>query len=205
MVIDPTGAIVARSRVPSRRTKSGRPPGVAEQDAEVYWRALGEACRAVWALPGCAPRRDRRNGAHDAARHRRRDRPDGTTAAARDRLARPPPHGGPAVHRRRDRARIPGARPRTRSAASWPTRKRTGSARTSPRRGPHPPLSLLRVPDPSADRAASSTPSRRRSASSPSTTSARRGPKPATGGGPRPPSTRRGCPSSCPPTQRWGR
>jgi sugar (pentulose or hexulose) kinase len=52
MVIDPTGAILGTTRVPIEAYQPGGPPGVAEQDAEVYWRALGEACRALWAMPG---------------------------------------------------------------------------------------------------------------------------------------------------------
>src|SRR5262245_45770603 len=51
MVIDPTGTIVAKARVPIEAYELGKPPGVAEQDAEVYWRALGDACRALWADP----------------------------------------------------------------------------------------------------------------------------------------------------------
>jgi sugar (pentulose or hexulose) kinase len=51
MVIGPTGAIVGKSRVPIDAYEPGKPPGVAEQDAEVYWRALGEACRALWQVP----------------------------------------------------------------------------------------------------------------------------------------------------------
>ena len=51
MVIDPTGAIIGKSRVPIDAYEPGRPPGVAEQDADVYWRALGEACRALWQVP----------------------------------------------------------------------------------------------------------------------------------------------------------
>ena len=101
MVIDPTGAIVARSRVPIAAYEAGRPPGVAEQDAEVYWRALGEACRALWALPRCATRRARRSGADHAARHRRRDGPRRDAAPARDHLARPPARRGPAADGRR--------------------------------------------------------------------------------------------------------
>src|SRR5262245_14572682 len=56
MVIDPTGTIVARSRIPIEAYEPGQPPGVAEQDAEVYWRALGDACQARWADPNA--RRD---------------------------------------------------------------------------------------------------------------------------------------------------
>ena len=61
--------------------------------------------------PGRPARRDRRDGGHDPAEHGRRDRRGRATAATGDRLARPAPDRRPAVRRRRDRARVPGARP----------------------------------------------------------------------------------------------
>ena len=54
-VVDPRGAIVAVARVRYEPYASPQ-PGWAEQDAEVWWRALGEACRRVLADP--AVRRD---------------------------------------------------------------------------------------------------------------------------------------------------
>ncbi len=50
LVIDPTGGIVARARVPYEPYVSAR-PGWAEQDPEIWWRALGEAVRRVLAEP----------------------------------------------------------------------------------------------------------------------------------------------------------
>ena len=50
LVIDPTGGIVARARVPYEPYVSTR-PGWAEQDPEIWWRALGEAVRRVLAEP----------------------------------------------------------------------------------------------------------------------------------------------------------
>ena len=50
LVVDPTGRIVARARVPYQPYVSPQ-PGWAEQDPEVWWRALGEACRRVLADP----------------------------------------------------------------------------------------------------------------------------------------------------------
>jgi sugar (pentulose or hexulose) kinase len=50
LVIDPRGQIVARARVPFEPYVSPQ-PGWAEQDPEVWWRALGEACRQVLADP----------------------------------------------------------------------------------------------------------------------------------------------------------
>ena len=50
LVVDPRGEIVARARVPYEPYVSAR-PGWAEQDPEVWWRALGEATRRVLADP----------------------------------------------------------------------------------------------------------------------------------------------------------
>jgi sugar (pentulose or hexulose) kinase len=55
LVFDLTGTLVARSRVPIEPYVSPR-PGWAEQDPELYWRSIGEACRALWTDP--AVRRD---------------------------------------------------------------------------------------------------------------------------------------------------
>jgi len=51
MVFDPEGRLVARSKIPIEAYVPG-PPGCCEQDADLYWRALGDATRALWAQPG---------------------------------------------------------------------------------------------------------------------------------------------------------
>ena len=48
LVFDPTGRLVASARVPIEPYFSPQ-PGWAEQDAELYWRSLGEACTLLWA------------------------------------------------------------------------------------------------------------------------------------------------------------
>ena len=48
LVFDPRGALVAHSRIPIEPYVSPQ-PGWAEQDAALYWRAIGEACAALWA------------------------------------------------------------------------------------------------------------------------------------------------------------
>jgi sugar (pentulose or hexulose) kinase len=50
MVFDPAGNLLARARVPIEPYVPG-PPGCCEQDADLYWRAIGDACRQLWALP----------------------------------------------------------------------------------------------------------------------------------------------------------
>ncbi len=51
MVFDPAGTLVARAKVPIDPYISDK-PGCAEQDPELYWRSIGEACAALWAMPG---------------------------------------------------------------------------------------------------------------------------------------------------------
>ncbi|MHB8958057.1 MAG: FGGY-family carbohydrate kinase [Candidatus Limnocylindrales bacterium] len=51
MVFDPAGNLLARTKVPIEPYVPG-PPGCCEQDADLYWRALGEATRALWQQPG---------------------------------------------------------------------------------------------------------------------------------------------------------
>jgi len=51
MVFDPAGDLVARVKVPIEPYVAG-PPGCCEQDADLYWRALGQATRALWDQPG---------------------------------------------------------------------------------------------------------------------------------------------------------
>ncbi len=55
LVFDPRGELVARARVPIEPYVSPQ-PGWAEQDPELYWRSIGEACAALWA--GGIARRD---------------------------------------------------------------------------------------------------------------------------------------------------
>ncbi len=51
MLFDPTGTVLARTKVPIEAYVPG-PPGCCEQDADLYWRAIGEATRALWTQPG---------------------------------------------------------------------------------------------------------------------------------------------------------
>jgi sugar (pentulose or hexulose) kinase len=55
LVFDPRGTLVAASRVPIEAYDSPH-PGWAEQDAELYWRSIGEACAGLWS--GGPVRRD---------------------------------------------------------------------------------------------------------------------------------------------------
>jgi len=48
LVFDPRGALIAHARVPIEPYVSPQ-PGWAEQDPELYWRSIGEACAALWA------------------------------------------------------------------------------------------------------------------------------------------------------------
>lgn len=50
----PEGTLLAMGRVPIETYVSPR-PGWAEQDPEVWWTALGEACRRLWADPAARP------------------------------------------------------------------------------------------------------------------------------------------------------
>jgi sugar (pentulose or hexulose) kinase len=50
----PDGTLVAMGRVPIEPYVSPQ-PGWAEQDPEVWWTALGEACRRLWADPAARP------------------------------------------------------------------------------------------------------------------------------------------------------
>jgi sugar (pentulose or hexulose) kinase len=54
ILFDPHGALVAMGRVPIEPYVSPQ-PGWAEQDPEVWWTAIGEACRRLWAEPGASP------------------------------------------------------------------------------------------------------------------------------------------------------
>jgi sugar (pentulose or hexulose) kinase len=48
LVFDPQGRVVAQKRIPIESYYSTA-PGLAEQDPEVFWRALVEACQGLWA------------------------------------------------------------------------------------------------------------------------------------------------------------
>ena len=50
MVIDPAGTLLAVAKVPIEPYVPG-PPGACEQDADLYWRSIGEACRGLWGQP----------------------------------------------------------------------------------------------------------------------------------------------------------
>ncbi|MEI7742957.1 MAG: FGGY-family carbohydrate kinase [Chloroflexota bacterium] len=50
MVFDAAGNLLARTKVPIEPYTSPK-PGWAEQDPELYWRSIGEACRRLWDLP----------------------------------------------------------------------------------------------------------------------------------------------------------
>ena len=51
MVFDLAGNVVARTKIPIEPYVAG-PPGCCEQDADLYWRALGQATRALWDQSG---------------------------------------------------------------------------------------------------------------------------------------------------------
>jgi len=55
ILFDPHGNLVAMGRVPIEPYVSPQ-PGWAEQDPEVWWAAIGEACRQLWAQVGAAAR-----------------------------------------------------------------------------------------------------------------------------------------------------
>ncbi len=48
LIFDPAGALVAKTRIPIQPYISSA-PGIAEQDPELFWRALCQACQALWA------------------------------------------------------------------------------------------------------------------------------------------------------------
>lgn len=51
MVFDPSGTLIARFGVPIEPCLPG-PPGACEQDAELFWHSVGEACRGLWPMAG---------------------------------------------------------------------------------------------------------------------------------------------------------
>ncbi|MEO8469678.1 MAG: FGGY family carbohydrate kinase, partial [Chloroflexota bacterium] len=54
ILFDPRGTLVAMGRVAVEPYVSPN-PGWAEQDPEVWWNAIGEACRRLWADPAARP------------------------------------------------------------------------------------------------------------------------------------------------------
>jgi sugar (pentulose or hexulose) kinase len=50
MVFGPDGSLLARAKVPIEPCVPG-PPGCCEQDPELFWRAIGDACRQLWSQP----------------------------------------------------------------------------------------------------------------------------------------------------------
>lgn len=54
LLFDPRGEPAGRVRIPIEPYVSPQ-PGWAENDPDLYWRAIGEACRGLWALPGVRP------------------------------------------------------------------------------------------------------------------------------------------------------
>jgi sugar (pentulose or hexulose) kinase len=50
MIFDPAGVLVAIAKVPIEPYVPG-PSGCCEQDADLYWRAIGEASQRLWANP----------------------------------------------------------------------------------------------------------------------------------------------------------
>ena len=51
LLFDPQGNLLAKSRVPIEPYTSSA-PGLAEQRPEVFWEAVGQACRGLWTMPG---------------------------------------------------------------------------------------------------------------------------------------------------------
>ncbi len=51
LLFDPRGNLLAKSRVPIEAYFSTQ-PGYAEQQPEVFWRAVCEACQQLWQMPG---------------------------------------------------------------------------------------------------------------------------------------------------------
>ena len=92
LVFDPTGSLIAMAKVPIEPYVSPQ-PGWAEQDPELYWRSIGEACRRVLADPAVRIEAIAGLDPDDPARHGRRDRRARHAAAAGDRVAGPAADG----------------------------------------------------------------------------------------------------------------
>ena len=57
LVFDERGSLLAGEKVPIEPYVSSH-PGWAEQDPELYWRSIREACGRLWSQPGAAAERD---------------------------------------------------------------------------------------------------------------------------------------------------
>jgi sugar (pentulose or hexulose) kinase len=53
LIFNPAGELLAKSRVPIQPYFSTA-PGLAEQDPEIFWQAVCDACQALWLQPGVA-------------------------------------------------------------------------------------------------------------------------------------------------------
>ena len=51
LLFDPRGHLIAKNRVPIEPYVAST-PGLAEQQPEVFWDAVAQACQGLWALPG---------------------------------------------------------------------------------------------------------------------------------------------------------
>jgi glycerol kinase len=51
LLFDPAGNLIAKARVPIEPYFSTT-PGSAEQDPEVFWQAVCQACQSLWKMPG---------------------------------------------------------------------------------------------------------------------------------------------------------
>ncbi len=51
IVFDLSGRLIAKNRVPIEPYYSTA-PGLAEQDPEVFWKAVCQACQGLWATAG---------------------------------------------------------------------------------------------------------------------------------------------------------
>ena len=51
LLFDLRGNLLAKSRVPIEHYVS-QAPGLAEQDPEVFWQAVCQACQELWKMPG---------------------------------------------------------------------------------------------------------------------------------------------------------
>jgi sugar (pentulose or hexulose) kinase len=56
LLFDSTGQLLAKSRIPIESYFS-REPGLAEQDPQVFWQAVCQACQSLWRMPGVAKER----------------------------------------------------------------------------------------------------------------------------------------------------
>lgn len=54
ILFDPSGNQIAKTRIPIDPYYSTG-PGLAEQNPEVFWKALCQSCRALWLIPGVDP------------------------------------------------------------------------------------------------------------------------------------------------------